>query len=633
MTMKIWIRHSAVIAAAVTAMGLAACSDDNNGPTGPGTDTTGPTVASVTSVDSRHINIVFNEKVNRTQAETESNYTIVETSPSPAPGRGVMAPGDPIGVLNASLRSDGKSVTLTTATAMTTTGYRITVNGIDDAKGNTIKDDTQKDFAGTAAADQTAPEIVFQSPASNANNVSSTDSLTFTFSEPLTDGNFDTSFGLRAGVNEVPVTVTSEDNVHFTVHPANPLNAGQLYTMSFIGIQDEAGNVMENSETSFHTSGTTDSTAPSLVSSLPSNNATNVGMSSTIAMTFSEPIDQDAFVASVSPTIGTGEPVFSNGGKTVTFTPADGLGANQQYMVTILPGGVSDMSGNSNDNPITVTFTTGAALQTGSISGNITGDQASANAKNPSGATVMVASADPFGSNGDFTIEGATAAQSDGTFTIPNLAPGTYFPFVLMDSNGDGTLDPLTGDAVGVFGANSGTSNTHMESVVVATNARTGVNIRLYDPTAITGRINYSGANSAGSYPVFVGLFSPTNFNRNLSVPIIATQSTWSGTGTFVINTLDVGSIPNGKYLIGGFLDVNGNALFDPQTDPFGLVGGGNPKPITLTKGTDANNLTLTLQDPQATVSPPTGVLRWSITRSSTSAMLKKLADQLSRAK
>lgn len=360
--MKAWLRYSAVIAAVAVAMGFAACSDDDNGPTGPGTDNTAPTVSGVTSVDSRHINVTFSEKVNTEQAETEGNYTIVETSPSPAPGQGTQAPGDPIGVLNASLKSDGRTVVLTTETPMTTTGYRITVNGIDDLKGNTLRDDTQKDFAGTSTPDQTAPEIVRTTPGSNANNVSGTDSITVAFSEPLPEGNFQTSFALRAGASDVPFTVTTEDNVHFTIDPTSALNGGTLYTMSFTGVQDDAGNIMDSSESSFHTSGTTDSTAPTLTSSLPSNNATNVGMSSTIAMTFSEPIDQAAFTASVDPSLGTLVPTFSEDGRTVTFTPPDGLAANQQYMVTILPGGVSDMNGNANDNAITVLFTTGSAL-------------------------------------------------------------------------------------------------------------------------------------------------------------------------------------------------------------------------------------------------------------------------------
>jgi len=360
--MKTWFRYSALVAAAATAFAFAACSDDdNNPPTGP--DTTAPAVASVTSVDVNHVNVRFSENVDRTSAEDEGNYSIVETSPSPSPGVS-LAPGDPVAVTNASLLSDGRTVTLTTGTSMTVVGYRVTVNNVEDLNGNEVANGTAKEFAGSSTPDQTPPAIVFQSPAGNANNVSTTDSLSFTFSEPLSEGNFESSFALRAGVNDVPVTITSDDNVHFIVSPNHPLSPGQLYTVSFTGVSDEAGNLMDNSESTFHTSGTTDSTAPTLISSVPSNNATNVATSSTISMTFSEPIDQNDFTASIDPTLGLATPSFSEDGKTVTFTPPDGLAANQQYMVTILPGGVTDMHGNANDTAITVLFTTGAALQT-----------------------------------------------------------------------------------------------------------------------------------------------------------------------------------------------------------------------------------------------------------------------------
>lgn len=361
--MKTWFRYLAMVAAAATAFAFAACSDDNNnGPTGP--DTTGPAVASVTSVDANHVNVTFSEAVDRTSAEDEGNYSIVETGPSPAPGVG-LAPGDPVAVTNASLRSDARTVTLTTGVSMATIGYRVIVNNVEDVNGNEVKNGTEKEFAGSSTPDHTAPEIVYKAPATNATDVNRSDPITIYFSEPLATDNFNNSFTLTTtGAPEVPVEITSTDNVHFTVTPTSTLASGKLYTVSLVGVQDITGNTMTNTEWSFHTPTSTDNTPPHLVSSVPANNATSVSTSSTIAMTFSEPVDAESFIAVITPSIST-TPVWSNGGKTVTIAPVEGLAGNQVYTVTILPNGVRDESGNGNTESISVTFTTAGVLQTG----------------------------------------------------------------------------------------------------------------------------------------------------------------------------------------------------------------------------------------------------------------------------
>lgn len=362
--MKTWFRYSALVAVAATAFALAACGDDdNNAPTGP--DTSGPTIASVTSVDANHVDIKFGEEVDRTSAEDEGNYSIVETGPSPSPGAS-LDPGDPVAVTNASLRSDGRTVTLTTGASMATIGYRVIINNVEDVNGNEVGNGTDKEFAGSSTPDQTAPEVVHKEPVANASNVNRNDPITIEFSEPLMADNFNSSFTLStAGTPEVPVEIASSDNVHFTVTPTSALGSGKLYTVSLIGVQDAADNTMTNTGWSFHTTSSTDTTPPHLVSSVPTNNATSVSTSSTISMTFSEPIDAESFSAAVTPAIGSVTPLWSNSGKTVTIAPPEGLAGNEVYTVTILPNGVQDASGNGNPSTISVTFTTAGVLQTG----------------------------------------------------------------------------------------------------------------------------------------------------------------------------------------------------------------------------------------------------------------------------
>jgi methionine-rich copper-binding protein CopC len=361
--MKTWFRYSSVVAVAAIAFMFGACSDDNNnnGPTGP--DTTGPTVTSVTSADANHVNVKFSEEVDRTSAEDEGNYSIVETAPLRDAN---LAPGDPVAVANASLRDDGRTVTLTTGASMTTTGYRVIVNNVKDVNGNEVKNGTEKQFAGSSTPDQTAPEVIHKEPAANATNVNRNELINIEFSEPLAADNFNDSFALTTNGTPVPVDITSSDNVHFTVTPTSVLASGKLYTVALVGVQDATGNIMANTQWSFHTAASTDNTPPHLVSSVPANAATGVATSSTISMTFSEPIDTGSFTVDVTPTLGIITPVWSNSDKTMTIAPAEGLSGNQEYTVTILPNGVQDLNGNGNENAIIVTFsTTGSAAVTG----------------------------------------------------------------------------------------------------------------------------------------------------------------------------------------------------------------------------------------------------------------------------
>ncbi len=357
--MKTWFRNTAMVAAAATAFAFAACSDDDNGgPTGP--DTTGPKVASVVSLDAYHVNVKFGEQVDRTSAEDEGNYSIVESSTSQLPD--MIAPGDPVAVTNASLRSDGFTVTLTTGSAMTTVGYRVIVNNVEDVNGNEVENGTEKEFAGSSIPDQTAPEVVYRAPSANATNVNRNDPIIIDFSEPLAADNFNNSFTLSTvGQEDVPVEITSTDNVHFTVDPTSALGSGKLYTVALVGAQDTHGNTMTNTTWSFRVVTSNDNTPPALVSSVPANNATGVATSATISMTFSEAIDAESFTVVVTPEIGTITPVWSNNDKTVTIAPVEGLANSQVYTVSILPNGVQDVNGNGNEDPITIGFTTAAA--------------------------------------------------------------------------------------------------------------------------------------------------------------------------------------------------------------------------------------------------------------------------------
>src|SRR5687768_7429879 len=102
----------------------------------------------------------------------------------------------------------------------------------------------------------------------------------------------------------------------------------------------------------------TDRTAPTVVSTVPANLGTQVGLTGPITVTFSEAMSMSSMTAGAftfSPTVaGT----LSYTGNTATFTPTTQLAQNTTYTVTVGTG-VRDRAGNGLAAPYTWTFTTG----------------------------------------------------------------------------------------------------------------------------------------------------------------------------------------------------------------------------------------------------------------------------------
>ena len=75
-------------------LALASCSDDD-GPTGGNGDTTPPAVAGTVVVDFNHIEVAFDESLQRASAEDPAHYVILESVVARATAdRGRMSDGD-----------------------------------------------------------------------------------------------------------------------------------------------------------------------------------------------------------------------------------------------------------------------------------------------------------------------------------------------------------------------------------------------------------------------------------------------------------------------------------------------------------------------------------------------------------
>jgi methionine-rich copper-binding protein CopC len=219
----------------------------------------------------------------------------------------------------------------------------------------------------------------------------------------------------------------------------------------------------------------------------PADGSTNVPTQTDIVISFSAPLDtsarfgDDVFPValmlfpdslreeltdlSVSPDL-----------KTLTFSNVQ-LEADARYVVAVV-GAVSN-TGDPLERPAASTFTTGSALPTGQVSGQVTfpgGD--------PQGALVGLFEPELFGDEGAYAVTVVT--DPNGNYTIPYVPAGNYLPGALKDTDGDGEIDPVSGDAIALYDPNG---DFIPDSISVAEGESvTGIDLVLSVPEPVTAR-------------------------------------------------------------------------------------------------------------------------------------------------
>jgi hypothetical protein len=122
-------------------------------------------------------------------------------------------------------------------------------------------------------------------------------------------------------------------SVAFT--PSAPLAVSTMYSVT-VAATDVAGNALSGkSSFSFTTEAAPDTTAPTIVSTVPANNAMNVAVGSGIAVTFSEAMDQASVIVTTTPDVPLGMPTFNAQKTQVSYTPPSPFATATQYMVTV----------------------------------------------------------------------------------------------------------------------------------------------------------------------------------------------------------------------------------------------------------------------------------------------------------
>ena len=200
--------------------------------------------------------------------------------------------------------------------------------------------------------DSTAPTITSRSPASGATGVSVEARVTVTFSEPVT-GVSGNNFVLRdtATATVVPALVTYDAATRRAVlTPSALLLPGRTYKVDISNrVRDAAGNALAWQTWKF-TTGTGDTIAPKVTSLTPAPGATEVPTTTSVVVTFSEPVSgvwsgNFALRNTATATVVAATVRYDATTRTAVLTPSAPLAGGTIHKVDI-SNKVRDMAGN-----------------------------------------------------------------------------------------------------------------------------------------------------------------------------------------------------------------------------------------------------------------------------------------------
>ncbi len=245
--------------------------------------------------------------------------------------------------------------------------YTATITtGAKDQAGNSLASNFVCTFTTGTTADTTAPTVISTNPASGATLVPLNQKIAATFSKVMDSSTITTTtFTLKQGTTAVAGTV-SYAGTTATFAPTANLTASTLYTATITtGAKDLAGNALaSNFVWTFTTGSTSNTTAPTVTSTVPADTATGVGLNQTINATFSTGMDP-ATISTVTFTLAgpgitsvTGTVTCNAGCTIATFTPTANLTASALFTATITTG-AKDLAGNALAANKVWTFTTG----------------------------------------------------------------------------------------------------------------------------------------------------------------------------------------------------------------------------------------------------------------------------------
>ncbi len=202
------------------------------------------------------------------------------------------------------------------------------------------------------AEDTVHPSLTRSVPLPGATGISLDTGLEFEFSEPM---NIDTVQVAISPTASLGVPAWLGGGTRLALQPSTSLEPSTTYTVTVSG-KDGAGNELTGTRIfSFTTAGAVDTTSPSITSSIPANQSTQVALDTVLEFEFSEPMNVDMVQASISPTVTLGAPSWSDGNTRLNLQPGTNLAQNTPYTITVTG---KDLAGNSIAGNRIISFTT-----------------------------------------------------------------------------------------------------------------------------------------------------------------------------------------------------------------------------------------------------------------------------------
>ena len=235
-------------------------------------------VTSVTVLNAKQIQVVFNRKVDSTTATTVSKYTYQTNTLTAA--QAIPAGSD------LSVGSDGRTVTITTPTSLNNsfgaitagTPFKFLVSGVKDSTGTAFAD-----YSTTLTSNDTVAPVLTGASATAKTN---TTKVTLTFSEPVDVA------GAIVYVGGVSAVVTGGTTNTVTLTTAQTLDTGKTYEISALNFKDFAGNFLSPNPTALSVTVSSDVVAPVVQSAV-------VVRDNAIDVTFDKAMDANYFAGNI----------------------------------------------------------------------------------------------------------------------------------------------------------------------------------------------------------------------------------------------------------------------------------------------------------------------------------------------
>ncbi|MFZ2961421.1 MAG: Ig-like domain-containing protein, partial [Candidatus Ozemobacteraceae bacterium] len=246
--------------------------------------------------------------------------------------------------------------------------YTATIDsGAKDLAGNALAANYTWSFMTGDAPDTTAPTVTSTDPANRDSGVFVNKKIASVFSKGMDPSTINTTTCLMTGPSGINVSgVVTYLGLTANFAPSSNLAFNATYTFTITtGAKDLLGNALAANYTwSFTTGAASDTTAPTVTSTDPTNRETGVPTNKKIATIFSEGMELTTINTTTCSMTGPGGTLVPGTvtyiGRTANFAPTSNLAGNATYTFTITTD-AKDLAGNALAANYTWTFTTGAA--------------------------------------------------------------------------------------------------------------------------------------------------------------------------------------------------------------------------------------------------------------------------------